>query len=71
MLFNTIFLIYGVVIDRLESKRLKSIEATKLEYEKAVKAHEEEVKAIEEEKKLADEAEERRKREEPAPLPAI
>ena len=38
MLFNTFFLIYGVVIDRLESKRLKTIEATKIEYEKAVKA---------------------------------
>ena len=71
MLFNTMFLIYGVFIDRQENKRLKTIQATKLEYEKAVKAYEEEVKAIEEEEKLAEEAEERRKREEPAPLPAI
>ena len=54
MLFNTTFLIYGIVIDRQESKRLKTIKATKIEYEKAVKAYEEEVKAIEEEKKIAD-----------------
>ena len=71
MLFNTMFLIYGVVIDRQENKRLKNIQATKLEYEKAVKAYFEEVKAIEEEEKLADEAEERRKREESASLPVI
>ena len=38
MLFNTIFLIYGVVSERLESKRLKTIAATKLEYEEALKA---------------------------------
>ena len=54
MLFNTTFLIYSIFIDRQESKRLKTIQVTKLEYEKAVKAHEEEVKAIEEGKKLAD-----------------
>ena len=47
MLFNTIFLVYGVVIDRQEIKRTKTIQAAKLKYEEVVKA-------INEKKRLAE-----------------
>ena len=41
MLLNTIFLVYGVVIEYKDNKRTKAIKAAKLKYEEAMKVMEE------------------------------
>ena len=47
MFLNTVFLVYGVIIDYKEGKHTKAIKAAKLEYEEAMKVMKAKMEEIE------------------------